>query len=54
MAVRIVRFRVAAAGFRRHEVVLITTLLDEKTYPEAALADLYRRRWAVELVEKEI
>jgi hypothetical protein len=54
IAVRIVRFRVAVPGFRTHEVVLVTTLLDEKAYPDAAIAELYRRRWAVELCFRDI
>jgi Transposase DDE domain len=54
LAVRIVRFRVAVPGFRTQEVVLVTTLLDEETYPDAALVALYRRRWAVELCFRDI
>lgn len=54
IAVRIVRFRVVVPGFRTHEVVLVTTLLDEIAYPDQALADLYRRRWAVELCFRDI
>jgi len=54
LAVRIVRFRVAVAGFRTHEVVLVTTLLDEQAYPDLAIAQLYRRRWAVELCFRDI
>ncbi|HEX7130825.1 MAG TPA: IS4 family transposase [Rhodanobacteraceae bacterium] len=52
--VRIVRFRIAVAGFRTQEVVLVTTLLDEKAYSDDALAALYRRRWAVELCFRDI
>lgn len=54
IAVRLVRFRVQVPGFRTHEVVLITTLLDENAYPDAAIAELYRRRWAVELCFRDI
>lgn len=54
IAVRIVRFRVAVPGFRTQEVVLVTTLLDEKAYPDEAIAALYRRRWAVELCFRDI
>lgn len=54
IAVRIVRFRVVMPGFRTHEVVLVTTLLDEQAYPDDALAALYRRRWAVELCFRDI
>lgn len=54
IVVRIVRFRVTVPGFRTHEVVLVTTLLDEKAYSDAAIAELYRRRWAVELYFRDI
>ena len=54
IAVRIVRFRAAVPGFRTQEVVLVTTLLDEAAYPDEALAELYRRRWAVELCFRDI
>lgn len=52
--VRIVRFRIEVPGFRTQEVVLVTTLLDEKAYPDEALAALYRRRWSVELCFRDI
>jgi hypothetical protein len=54
IVVRIVRFQVAVPGFRTQAVVLVTTLLDEKAYPDAALAALYRRRWAVEVCFRDI
>lgn len=54
LAVRIVRFRVSVPGFRTEEVVLVTTLLDTAAYPDAAIAELYRRRWAVELCFRDI
>ena len=41
-------------GFRTQNVVLATTLLDEKAYPDEALVGLYRRRWAVELFFRDI
>jgi len=52
--VRIVRFQVEVAGFRTKQVVLATTLLDQKQYPDDALAALYRRRWMVELCFRDI
>jgi hypothetical protein len=54
LAVRLVRFRVAVPGFRTHEVVLVTTLLDAQAYPDEVIAALYRRRWAVELCFRDI
>jgi|CXWL01.1.fsa_nt_gi hypothetical protein len=54
ITVRIVRFKIAVPGFRTQAVVLVTTLLDEQAYPDAAIAELYRRRWAVELCFRDI
>ena len=54
LTLRIVRFRVAVPGFRTKDVVLVTTLLDTKAYPDEAIIALYRRRWAVELCFRDI
>ena len=54
LTVRIVRFRVEVPGFRTEEIVLVTTLLDEAQYPDAALAELFRRRWQVELCFRDL
>lgn len=48
LPVRLVRFKVEVPGFRTETVTLATTLLDAEKYPDAALAELYRRRWLVE------
>lgn len=49
VVVRELRYRVEAPGFRTHEVILMTTLLSADDYPPSTLADLYLRRWRVEL-----
>ena len=49
LRVREVRYRVEKAGFRTHEVTLVTTLIDAAAYPAEALAGLYRRRREVEV-----
>jgi len=54
LTMRLIRFRIAIPGFRTHVVVLATTLLDEKAYPDERLIALYRRRWAVELCFRDI
>jgi hypothetical protein len=46
---RLVRVLIAERGFRTCKVILVTTLLDRNQYPPHALADLYRRRWDMEL-----
>lgn len=47
--VRHLRFRVEQRGFRTREVTLATTLIDADIYTAEELADLYRRRWLVEI-----
>jgi hypothetical protein len=47
--VREVRFRVEVKGFRTFEITLVTTLLDAKIYTKEALAELYFRRWEIEI-----
>ena len=54
LQLRVVTFRVEVRGFRTKEVTVVTTLLDEKAYPDRANAELYRQRWSVELFFREI
>ena len=49
ITVRRVWVSVERPGFRTTGLHLVTTLLDAGTYSTADLADLYRRRWQVEL-----
>jgi hypothetical protein len=49
LEVRELRYRVEAKGYRTSEITLATTLLDRASYPASELADLYYRRWQVEL-----
>lgn len=50
---RVVRYNIARKGFRTQSVTLATTLL-EKSIPSADLAELYLRRWGIELHFREI
>ena len=54
MLLREIEFQVAARGFRVRRIVLATTLLDPVAYPAEEVADLYRRRWQVELFLRDI
>jgi hypothetical protein len=49
LCVRELRYRVAQAGFRTQTVTLVTTLLEVDLSPADALAELYHRRWHVEI-----
>ena len=49
LRVREVQVQVTELGFRVQSLVVVTTLLDDKKYPRNELAQLYRRRWLVEL-----
>jgi hypothetical protein len=54
LTLRIVRCQMDFPGFRTREVVLVTTLLDPEKYPPAALGNLYRRRWEMELTLRNL
>jgi Transposase DDE domain len=54
MWVRELRFQVAQPGYRVHEIVLVTTLLDPVDYTKEELAELYLTRWHVELDMRSI
>jgi Transposase DDE domain len=49
IAVRELRYRVDTPGYRVREITLVTTLLDASAYPATDLAELYYKRWRVEL-----
>jgi putative transposase len=49
LAVREVRIQVGIPGFRVQELVVVTTLLDQRQYRREEITDLYHERWHVEL-----
>jgi hypothetical protein len=49
LIVRELRYQVQVKGFRPQELTLATTLLDAVLYPAEDLAELYFKRWDVEL-----
>lgn len=54
LTVRLVKILVQAPGFRTRQIILVTTLLDPEAYSLQALADLYLRRWRIELSFREL
>ena len=54
LRVRHIHVTVVRPGFRTRSLTLATTLLDPLAYPPQALADLYLRRWKVELFLRDI
>lgn len=54
LEVREVLVNVDVPGFRTESLVVVTSLLDPKDYSREDIADLYRRRWAVELHIRDI
>jgi hypothetical protein len=49
LTVRVLRFTIHSPGYRSGSVTLVTTLLDPRQYPAQDLAQLYVRRWKIEL-----
>jgi len=54
ISVRVVKVPIECKGFRTTCVWLATTLADAKTYPKEKLAELYYRRWSIELFFRDI
>jgi len=54
ITVRVLRVCVPVVGFRTRVIFLSTTLLDPNRFPADALAQLYFRRWQVELYFRHI
>ena len=54
LLLRQTKITVAELGFRSQTIYLVTTLIDPCKYPAADLADLYFRRWDVELFFRDI
>lgn len=54
ITVRIIRVRVRQKGFRTRELWLSTTLLDPVAYPAEQIAQLYLRRWDMELCFRDL
>ena len=49
LEIRMVRSTSTRPGERVQEMILVSTLRDAVRYPAAALADIFRRRWQIEL-----
>jgi Transposase DDE domain len=54
LQVRVLRFPLEVPGFRSQSVTLVTTLLDAQAYPAQEVAQLYARRWKIELWFRDI
>lgn len=54
LTVRVIRFKRYSPGYRPESVTLLTTLLDPKNYPAQDIAQLYARRWKIELWLRDI
>jgi hypothetical protein len=54
LEVRIVRVRIERKGFRTRGLWIATTLSEAKLYPADQLAELYYRRWSIELFFRDV
>lgn len=54
ITVRIIHVHVPIKGFRTQELWISTTLLDPSAYPAAQIAQLYLRRWDMELCFRDL
>jgi len=49
LEVRVLRYKLTRRGYRPASVTLVTTLVDPREYPAREIAELYARRWQIEL-----
>jgi len=54
LIVRHITFVPSVPGFRTKKITIATTMIDHKQFPATAFAELYRRRWMVELFLRDI
>jgi hypothetical protein len=54
LTVRVIRFQLSSPGYRPVSVTLVTTLLDAQKYSAQDIAQLYARRWKIELWFRDI
>jgi hypothetical protein len=54
LTLRLVRCRLSLPGFRTQQVILVTTLSDRSRFPLSKLAELYYRRWSMELTLRNL
>jgi hypothetical protein len=54
LLLRELKITVRIKGFRTRSILLVTTLLDPVAYPKEVLAQLFLRRWMVELFFRDI
>lgn len=54
LTVRMIRFKICSPGYRPESVTLVTTLVDPEQYPAQEIAQLYLRRWKIELWFRDI
>jgi hypothetical protein len=54
ITVRIIHYKISIKGFRTRKVWLVTTLLDPGRYSADALADIYFRRWEMEISFRDL
>ena len=49
ITVRVITAKIRVRGFRDEEIVVVTSLLDDKKYPKEKILEWYLRRWEVEV-----
>ena len=54
LTVRVIQFSLCCPGYRTQSVTLVTTLLDPQKYSAHDIAQLYARRWKIELWFRDI
>jgi len=54
LSLRLLHIQITVPGFRPESIIVVTTLIDPIAYPAEQIAELYLRRWSVELFFRDI
>ena len=54
ITVRVITARIRARGFRDEEIIVVTSLLDDKEFPKETILEWYLRRWEIEVSFRDV
>ena len=54
ITVRVITARIRVRGFRDEEIIVVTSLLDDKEFPKETILEWYLRRWEIEVSFRDV
>ena len=54
ITVRVITARIRVRGFRDEEIIVVTSLLDDREFPKETILEWYLRRWEIEVSFRDV